>query len=191
MEKELLHLKQELQRLHALLQKEMSEKWKRFLPFEEELFDRWERAKTLGFGQKSSIYQHSYVYGDVRVGSNTWIGPFTVLDGSGTLVIGDHCSISAGVQIYTHDSVQWALSGGQAEYEHAPVRIGNNCHIGAQSVVVKGVTIGDHCVIGALSFVNKDIPSHSIAVGTPARVIGQIQVDDGNGSAKMTYHSSA
>ncbi len=174
-------LHKELQELHGFLQAGMKKKWKRSLPFEEELFDRWERAKSLGFGKKSSIYQLSYVYGNVRVGANTWVGPFTVLDGSGGLTIGDYCSISAGVQIYTHDSVRWALSGGKAECEKAPVKIGNNCYIGSGAVVVKGVTIGDHSLIGASSLVNKDIPPYSVIFGTPARIVGRVEVDAAGG----------
>jgi acetyltransferase-like isoleucine patch superfamily enzyme len=156
--------------------RQMRERWRRDLPFDELLFDRWQRARELGFGQDASIYHNSYVYGEVQVGSNTWIGPYTVLDGSGGLVIGRYCSISAGVHIYTHDSVQWALSGGIAPYEHAPVHIGDCCYIGSQSVIAKGVTIGHHCVIGACAFVNRDIPPYSIAVGVPARVIGPVNL---------------
>lgn len=172
----------ELQRsfvaLYEQLRAETRERWKRDLPFEELLGDRWERAKSLGFGQGSSIYQNSYVYGNVSVGQNTWIGPFTLLDGSGGLKIGDYCSISAGVQIYSHDTVKWALSGGKAEYEYAPVEIGDCCHIGAQSVIIKGVTIGNHSVIGACSFVNRDIPPYSLAFGNPCELRGQAMIDD-------------
>ncbi|MGQ9581832.1 MAG: acyltransferase [Armatimonadota bacterium] len=155
----------------------MRERWKRDLPFDEILFDRWERAKSLGFGEGSSIYHNSYVYGDVRVGKNTWIGPYTLLDGSGGLTIGDYCSISAGVHIYTHDTVKWAVSGGKAEYERAPVKIGNCCYIGSQTVITKGVTIGDHCVIGACSFVDRDIPPFTVAFGRPCRPVGRVEVD--------------
>lgn len=155
----------------------MSARWQRDLPFEELLFDRWERARSLGFGEGASIYHNSYVYGDVKVGRHTWIGPYTLLDGSGGLTIGDYCSISAGVHIYTHDTVRWALSGGTAAYERAPVRIGNCCHIGAQTVIAKGVTIGDHCVIGACSFVNRDIPPYTIAFGVPCRPAGRVEID--------------
>jgi len=164
--------------LYKKLRDSMRKNWKRDLPFDEMIFDRWERAKSLGFGEGSSIYHNSYVYGDVTVGRNTWIGPFTLLDGSGGLVIGDYCSISAGVHIYTHDTVKWAVSGGKAEYERAPVNIGNCCHIGGQTVIAKGVTIGDHCVIGACSFVNKDVPSCTIAVGVPSRPVGTVKVGE-------------
>lgn len=169
-------LLEELRKLYEILQEEMQRKWHRNLPLEELLFDRWGRARQLGFGEGSSIYHNSYVYGDVKVGKNTWIGPFTILDGSGGLEIGDNCSISAGVQIYSHDTVKWAITGGKAEYEREQVKIGNCCYIGPQTVVAKGVTIGDHTVIGAKSFVNKSIPPYSIACGVPAKVIGKVKL---------------
>src|ERR1700674_4717821 len=99
---ELQELIERLRALHGTLRDEMRSRWNRDLPFEELLFDRWERAQYLGFGAGTSIYHTSYVYGDVRVGANTWIGPLTVLEGSGGLTIGSNCSISAGVQIFTH-----------------------------------------------------------------------------------------
>jgi len=173
------HLLDSIQKLYGDLRRQMRKRWKRDLPFIELPFDRWERAQSLGFGEKTSIYQNSYVFGEVEVGNNTWIGPFTLLDGSGGLQIGSFCSISAGTQIYTHDTVKWAVSGGSTAYERAPVSIGNNCYIGSQTVIAKGVTIGDHVVIAACSFVNRDIPAYSVAAGTPCRVIGRVQIDDG------------
>jgi len=134
--------------------------------------DRWEKAQALGFGEGTSIYDSALVLGSVIVGQNTWIGPFTLLDGSGGLSIGDTCSISAGVQIYTHDTVKWAVSGAVAEVERAPVTIGSRCYIGPNTVISKGVSIGDGCVVGANSFVNRDIPPGMKAWGTPARVVG-------------------
>ena len=125
--------------LESTLDLSFIDKLNRSLPINELLLDRWERAKRLGFGEKTSIYNSSYVFGDVSVGKNTWIGPFTVLDGTGGLSIGSNCSISAGVQIYTHDTVEWAISGGRSEYEYASSKIGNDCYIGPNSVISKGV----------------------------------------------------
>ena len=56
----------------------------------------------------------------------------------------------------------------------APVRIGDDVWIGGNVVVLPGVTIGDNVVIGAGSVVNKDIPSNSVAVGNPCKVIKEI-----------------
>ena len=161
-----------LEQYWLLRQQEVALQWKRTLPLGDYVVDRWQKAKLLGFGEGTSIYDSALVLGEVTVGKNTWIGPNTVLDGSGGLSIGDYCSISAGVQIYSHDSVEWALSSGQAEYEKAPTSIGNNCYLGPNVVVVKGVTIGSRCVIGANSLVLHDIPASSKAYGSPCRVIG-------------------
>ncbi|HSJ31038.1 MAG TPA: acyltransferase [Longimicrobiales bacterium] len=150
-------------------------KYRRTLPLGDYVVDRWEKARALGFGEGSSVYDSVLVFGDVRVGSLTWIGPFVVLDGSGGLEIGSNCSISAGVQIYTHDSVQWAVTGGAAQYEYAPTRIGSNCYIGPNSTIAKGVTIGDGCIIGAHSLVLDNVPAHSRAFGSPCRVTGAAQ----------------
>ena len=153
-------------------QKALTKEWDRTLPFGDYIADRFNKAEVLGFGEGATIYDSALVFGDVQVGENTWIGPNVILDGSGKLSIGDNCSISAGVQIYTHDSVEWALSGGDAPYERASTTIGNNCYIGPNAIITKGVVIGDRCVIGANSLVLHDIPSDSKAYGTPCRVQG-------------------
>lgn len=53
--------------------------------------------------------------------------------------------------------------------------IGDNCWIGGSSTILPGVTIGDNVTIGAGSVVVKDIPSNSVAVGNPARVVRNIK----------------
>lgn len=166
-----------IRELHEQLRAEVRQRWNRSLPFPDELFDRWERAAFLGFGDGASIYDASVVLGDVEVGESTWIGPFTVLDGSGGLSIGAHCSISSGVHIYTHDTVRRALTGGRAPISQAPVRIGDCTYVGPNAIVTRGVTIGSQCVIGAASMVNRDVPDRSIVFGTPGRVVGSVAVD--------------
>lgn len=154
--------------------RELDARYNRTLPFGDYIVDRWEKARELGFGDGTSVYDSCLILGQVRVGEHTWIGPFTVLDGSGGgLDIGDHCSISAGVQIYTHDTVARSLSGGVAPIAQAPTRIGSNCYIGPNTVIAKGVTIGDRVVIGANSLVLNDVPSDSKAFGTPCGVVGR------------------
>ena len=158
-------------------QKKIARKWQRTMPFGDYVVDRWDKSQRLGFGHGSSIYDSSLVIGDVRVGSNTWIGPFTVLDGSGGLEIGSFCSISAGVQIYSHDSLNWAISSGKKQYDYARTSIGDNCYIGPNSIIAKGATIGMRCIVGANSFVNIDLPDRSKAVGSPCQIIGFTDAD--------------
>lgn len=98
---------------------------------------------------------------------------WVVLD-EGLVTIGDDCFIGPNVSIYTachstdpeerNTRREWAL----------PVTIGNNCWIGGSVTILPGVTIGDNVSIGAGSVVVKDIPSNSVAVGNPAKVIKKI-----------------
>ncbi len=162
-----------LEKLWVKRRRKFADRWQRTLPFADYIVDRWEKAKALGFGEGASVYDIVLVFGDVQVGPKTWIGPFVILDGSGGLRIGSNCSISAGVQIYSHDSVKWATSGGEAPYEYARTVIGNNCYVGPNTIIAKGVAIGDGCVIGANSLVLHDIPAGSKAYGTPCRIADQ------------------
>lgn len=166
---------------------ELQAQFNRSLPFQDALFDRWERARTLGFGKGTSIYNSAVVMGKVTVGQQTWIGPNTLLDGTGGgLSVGSHCSISAGVHIYTHNTVQRCLTLGHAAIHQAPVSIGDGVYIGAQSIVREGVTIGNRVVIGANSFVNQDIPDNTIVAGSPAKVIGHVIIHP-DGSFECRY----
>ncbi len=159
-----------IQKLYFHLREEKKLKYNRDLAFADYFVDRWEKAKALGFGENTSVYDSCLILGDVKVGKNVWIGPYTILDGSGGgLVIGNDCAISAGVHIYTHDTVDKVVYGG--DVKTAPVRIGNNCYIGPNVIISKGVTIGDRVIIGANSFVNNDVPSNTKAFGTPIKII--------------------
>jgi acetyltransferase-like isoleucine patch superfamily enzyme len=166
-----------LPHLHSKMREQIKNKWNRVLPFDELLFDRWEKAKYVGAGDGTSIYHNSYIYGDVSIGKSTWVGPFTILDGSGgRLTIGDYCSISSGVQIYTHKAHHWALSGGKAKYEKSSTTIGNNCYLGPYAIITMEVKIGNNCLIGAHSLVNKSVPDCSIVFGIPGRIVGKVKV---------------
>jgi acetyltransferase-like isoleucine patch superfamily enzyme len=159
----------DLRGLQVRLQAQKRESWKRRVSFGDLITDRWQNAIDCGFGEGSSMYDNVLVIGDVTVGKNVWIGPNVILDGSGGLVIGDYVAISAGVQIYTHHTVRWALSGGEEGPERRPTRIGSRIFIGPNTIIQMGVTIGDEVVIGAMSFVNRDIPSGSRVWGCPAK----------------------
>ena len=176
-------LLRDLKALWLVRRREVNAKYQRSLPLADYVVDRWEKARELGFGEGSSVYDSVLVLGDVHVGRSTWIGPFVLLDGSGGLTIGSNCSISAGVQIYSHDSVAWAISGGTEGYRHAATVIGDNCYIGPNAVIAKGVRIGSGCIIGAQSLVLADIPDGSKAYGTPCRVAGPATPDNPGGFA--------
>ncbi len=176
---ELIKLFEDFKNLYKKLDEVFVEQFKRSLPIAELMNDRWERAERLGFGKGSSIYDSSLVFGHPKIGTNCWIGPFTIVDGSGGLVVGNHCTISAGVHIYSHDNLKATLQPKEAQIEQIPVWIGNNCYIAPNSIIAKGVTLGDFCIVAANSMVNKSFDSHSIVGGNPAKQIGKVEfIDD-------------
>ncbi|WP_114423692.1 acyltransferase [Nocardioides houyundeii] len=123
---------------------------------------------------------HAWVVGEPVVGEGTWIGAFTVIDGSGGLRIGAGCDISSGAQIYTHSSAKRCVSGRSfAEVERAPVTIGDRVFVGAGAIINMGVTIGDEAVVAAGAVVTGDVAPRTIVGGVPARVIGRVELADG------------
>ncbi|MEM0475932.1 MAG: acyltransferase [Candidatus Norongarragalinales archaeon] len=174
-----------LEKKRELAARSFARRWNRVLPLDEMLLDRWNKARLLGFGAGSSVYEHSFVYGKPRVGRNVWIGPFTLIDASGGLEIGDGCDVSSGAQILSHSTHLRCVSARRAETVKKPTKIGRCTFIGTNAVVLPGSRIGDHCVIAAGAVVNGVIPSFSVAAGVPARVVGRVVLTrDG---AKLVY----
>lgn len=183
------HLLDTLRSLHVKLRDHTHDTYQRINPFYEDLFEWKERGKYWSGEDGVTIYNSTTLVGTVDIGANTWIGPFCSIDGTAGIRIGQHCSISAGTQILTHDSVRWCLSGGVEPYEFAPVSIGDRCFIGSHAVIIKGVSIGECCVIGAGAVVTCDIPSFTIVAGVPAKPIGKISLKD-DGGFEFNYSAS-
>ena len=98
---------------------------------------------------------------------------FTVLD-EALVTIGDDCFIGPNVGIYTACHSTDPVARNTRQEWALPVTIGDNVWIGGSVTILAGVTIGDNVTIGAGSVVTRDIPSNSIAVGNPCRVIKKL-----------------
>jgi len=184
---ELKKLWASLLELHHWCRNHTKQNHNRINPFYEDLFDWQERGSFWTDENKGiTIYNSTTVLGDVKIGKNTWIGPFCLLDGGGGLEIGQNCSIATGSQLMTHDTVKWALSGGKMPYEYAKTKIGDCCFIGTHAVVNKGLTIGNHCAVGAGSVVTGDVADLTIVAGVPAQPIGQVKTDS-RGNVELIY----
>lgn len=97
-----------------------------------------------------------------------------ILDGN-KVEFGDNVFIGPNCGFYTAGHpIEYELRNKGIEYAK-PIKVGNNVWFGGNVCVLPGVTIGDNVVIGAGSVVAKDIPSNSIAVGNPCKVIKQIK----------------
>ena len=111
---------------------------------------------------------------NIRVGKRFFANfHFTVLD-EALVTIGDDAFIGPNVSIYTACHSTDPKERNTRQEWAKPVTIGNNCWIGGSVTILPGVMIGDNCTIGAGSVVTRDIPANSIAVGNPCRVIKTI-----------------
>lgn len=93
------------------------------------------------------------------------------------LEIGSHVFLHENMSILTHDWTGWTLLPLTGEFipSHKRTKIGNNIWFGEGVKVLSGVEIGDNCIIGAYSVVTRSIPANSVAVGTPCRVVCSIE----------------
>ena len=101
----------------------------------------------------------------------------TILD-EAMVCIGDDCFLVSNVSIYTACHSTNPQERNTRREWAKPVTIGNNVWIGGAVTILPGVIIGDNCTIGAGSVVTHNIPSNSIAAGNPAKVIRKITEDD-------------
>ncbi len=111
--------------------------------------------------------------GSIILGENVWLGPNLVIYGHGGVEIGTDCLLSMNVAVLSsnHKTPDRNRHICWEKDQLLPTRIGQDVWIGANAVILGGVTIGDGCVIGAGSVVTKDLPAYSIAVGVPAKVV--------------------
>lgn len=98
---------------------------------------------------------------------------FTVLD-EARVTIGDDCFMGPNVSIYTACHSTDPVERNTRQEWAKPVTIGHNVWIGGSVTILPGVTIGDNVTIGAGSVVVSDIPSNTVAVGNPCKVIKKI-----------------
>lgn len=89
------------------------------------------------------------------------------------ITIGDRVTITSGVRLVTHDGSTWLVRDiNNVRYQHySGITIGSNVFIGINSIIMPGINIGDNVIVGAGSVVTKNIPSNSVVVGNPARII--------------------
>lgn len=109
------------------------------------------------------------------IGKDSYIYPNAIIDYTrpSLVSIGKKCFINQNFKLFTHDWVSRVFIGMDNQFLNSSgeVTIGNNVSFGHDVTVLKGVRIGDNCFIGAGSIVTKDIPANSVAAGIPAKVL--------------------
>ena len=91
-----------------------------------------------------------------------------------SITIGANTIMGPGVYIYDHDHVFDSTVGVRRnEYVTAPISIGKNCWIGANTVILRGTTIGDNCLIAAGCVVKGNVPAGSVVIQKREEIIKQ------------------
>ena len=112
--------------------------------------------------------------GDVMIGNHTRIGLHNTI--IGPVEIGSHVNLAQGITVtalnHNFDDTQKRID--EQGVSTIPVTIEDDVWIGANAVILPGVTIGNHCVVAAGAVVTKDVPPHSLVAGVPAKVIKNI-----------------
>lgn len=111
--------------------------------------------------------------GLLRIGENVFFNTNCSVVCKEGIEIGDGCSFGPNVCIYDHDH-RWGYQGIEPGFKTKQVHIGDNCWIGANSVILKGTVIGEKSIIGAGVVVSGDIPPHSIVKNNRELIIEPI-----------------
>ena len=112
--------------------------------------------------------------GDVTIGDYTRIGIHNTI--IGPVCIGNHVNLAQGITItaLNHNFEDTTKRIDEQGISTKPVVIGDDVWIGANAVILPGVTIGSHCVVAAGAVVTKDVPDHTLVGGVPAKIIKNI-----------------
>ena len=136
------------------------------------------RKKLLGikkYGKGVVIFPNAWIKmpEKILIGDDVRIHPWTYIDASGGLEIGSHIGISPGTQIYTQNH---GIRAGELYYTQpyrlGKVIIGDDCWIGAGSLITAGVTIAKGTIVAGGAVITQDTEPYSIVGGIPAKKIG-------------------
>jgi len=107
----------------------------------------------------------------LAIGPNTYYAQRN-LDGIAPqlITIGSDCVLAPTAMILTHDAASFIHTG---KYRFAPVKIGDRCFLGYNSVIMPGVIIGNDVIVGAGAIVTRFVPDGAVVGGVPARIIGR------------------
>ncbi len=130
--------------------------------------------------ESAFIHPQAAVTGNVIIGKDVYIGPGAAIRGDfGKIIIEDGCNVQENCTIHMFPGLTVVLES-NAHVGHGAVihgaHLGRNCLIGMNAVIMDHVHIGDESIVGALAFVpeNMEIPSRSVVVGNPAKIVKEV-----------------
>lgn len=132
------------------------------------------RSPGVHLGDKVTLNRYAYVQGGnggVRLGNRVKVNNYAIINGTGGVDIGEDSLIGPGVRIisYQHRHARGATIHSQP-VDARPIRIGRDVWLGANSIILAGVTIGDGAVVAAGAVVREDVPAFAVVAGVPATI---------------------
>lgn len=133
--------------------------------------------RLFSLGRNSVVESYSCInnaVGDVLIGDNTRIGIHNTI--IGPVTIGDNVNLAQGITVtaLNHNFDDTSKRIDEQGISTKPVVIKDDVWIGANAVILPGVTIGSHAVVAAGAVVTEDVPSNTVVGGVPAKIIRQI-----------------
>ena len=133
--------------------------------------------RKFSLGDYSVVESYSCInnaVGDVIIGDHTRVGLHNTI--IGPVTIGSHVNLAQGITVtaLNHNFADQKLRIDEQGVSTNPVTIGDDIWIGANAVILPGVTIGNHSVVAAGAVVTKDVPPHSLVAGVPAKKIKEL-----------------
>ena len=130
-------------------------------------------GENIGEGSFVAAPFSGAVFQNIRIGKNVFINSNLLAMARGGITIEDDAQIAANVSL---------LSNNHDPYERMvllckPILIQKGAWIGANAVILPGVSVGKHAIVGAGSVVTKDVPDYAVAVGNPARIIKMLDAE--------------
>ena len=130
--------------------------------------------RRFSLGDYSVVESYSCInnaVGDVIIGDHTRVGLHNTV--IGPVTIGNHVNLAQGITVtaLNHNFTEKDMRIDEQGVSTTPVTIGDDIWIGANAVILPGVTIGNHSVVAAGAVVTKDVPPHTLVAGVPAKII--------------------
>ena len=130
--------------------------------------------RQFSLGDYSVVESYSCInnaVGDVIIGDHTRVGLHNTV--IGPVTIGSHVNLAQGITVtaLNHNFAEKDLRIDEQGVSTNPVTIGDDIWIGANAVILPGVTIGNHSVVAAGAVVTKDVPPYTLVAGVPAKII--------------------
>ena len=134
-------------------------------------------SNLLGISQRTIIIARGK--GEIEIGNKCGISGATIY-AIDSIKLGEKCLVGANTKIIDNDfhpvDPIARLNGDNSQIKHAPIIIGDNVFIGTNSIILKGTTIGNNCVVGAGSVVHGNFGDNCVIAGNPAKVIKVFEI---------------